>query len=145
MLLMNNCIKELTGQIRQAQAPITNHHVSLMRSLVEVAMQLRMGPTYTNVISLLQKVSRTRNTSSFKELDQRFSLADEWVWCDGFPQALEGLLEGMNPPPNDPDLFVSFRDCHILILRALQVKRNVLQHCYRLESVVALCRDGMNY
>ena len=36
-------------------------------------------------------------------------------------QALEGLLEGMNPPPSDPDMFVSFRDCHILILRALQV------------------------
>ena len=37
-------------------------------------------------------------------------------------QALEGLLEGMNPPPSDPDMFVSFRDCHILILRALQVR-----------------------
>ena len=54
----------------------TYHHVSLMRSLVEVAMQLRMGPNYTNVISLLQK-------------------------------ALEGLLEGMNPSLNDPDLFVA--------------------------------------
>ena len=36
------------------------------------------------------------------------------------PQALEGLLEGMNPPPGDPDLFVSFRDCHLLILKMIQ-------------------------
>ena len=35
-------------------------------------------------------------------------------------QALEGLLEGMNPPPGDPDLFVSFRDCHLLILKMIQ-------------------------
>lgn len=36
------------------------------------------------------------------------------------PQALEGLLEGMNPPPSDPELFVSFRDCHLLILKMIQ-------------------------
>ena len=35
-------------------------------------------------------------------------------------QALEGLLEGMNPPPSDPDLFVCFRDCHLLILKMVQ-------------------------
>ena len=34
--------------------------------------------------------------------------------------ALEGLLEGMNPPPSDPDLFVSIRDCHLLILKMVQ-------------------------
>lgn len=26
----------------------------------------------------------------------------------------------MNPPPSDPDLFVSFRDCHLLILKMIQ-------------------------
>ena len=26
----------------------------------------------------------------------------------------------MNPPPNDPELFVSFRDCHLLILKMIQ-------------------------
>ena len=57
MMLMSNCIKELGNQLRQVPAPITNHHVGMMRSLVEVAMQLRMGPSYTNVITLLQKVS----------------------------------------------------------------------------------------
>ena len=36
-------------------------------------------------------------------------------------QSLEGLLEGMNPPPSDPELFVSFRDCHLLILKMIQV------------------------
>lgn len=35
-------------------------------------------------------------------------------------KALEGLLEGMNPPPSDPDLFISFRDCHLLILKMIQ-------------------------
>ena len=35
-------------------------------------------------------------------------------------QALEGLLEGMNPPPSDPELFISFRDCHLLILKMIQ-------------------------
>ena len=36
-------------------------------------------------------------------------------------QALEGLLEGMNPPPSDPELFLSFRDCHLLVLKIIQV------------------------
>ena len=26
----------------------------------------------------------------------------------------------MNPPPNDPELFVSFRDCHLLLLKMIQ-------------------------
>ena len=38
-----------------------------------------------------------------------------------YMQSLEGLLEGMNPPPSDPELFVSFRDCHLLILKMIQV------------------------
>ena len=33
---------------------------------------------------------------------------------------LEGLLEGMNQPPNDPELFFSFKDCHVLLLRIIQ-------------------------
>lgn len=37
-----------------------------------------------------------------------------------YTQALEGLLEGMNPPPSDPELFISFRDCHLLILKMIQ-------------------------
>ena len=35
-------------------------------------------------------------------------------------QALEGLLEGMNPPPSESELFVRFRDCHLLILKMVQ-------------------------
>lgn len=45
--------------------------------------------------------------------------------CLYWMQALEGLLEGMNPPPADPEMFVSFRDCHIIILRALQVNTSL--------------------
>lgn len=26
----------------------------------------------------------------------------------------------MNPPPSDPDLFIKFRDSHVLVLRILQ-------------------------
>lgn len=26
----------------------------------------------------------------------------------------------MNPPPSDPELFVSYRDCHLLILKMIQ-------------------------
>ncbi len=26
----------------------------------------------------------------------------------------------MNPPPSDPELFISFRDCHLLILKMVQ-------------------------
>ena len=45
----------------------------------------------------------------------------ECVFPSISPQSLEGLLEGMNPPPSDPELFVSFRDCHLLILKMIQV------------------------
>ena len=38
-------------------------------------------------------------------------------------QGLEGLLEGMNSPPTDPELFVRFRDVHLLVLRLLQEPR----------------------
>ena len=40
-----------------------------------------------------------------------------------FSQGLEGLLEGMNSPPTDPELFVRFRDVHLLVLRLLQEPR----------------------
>ena len=48
----------------------------------------------------------------------------EYGWISMVFQALEGLLEGMNPPPSDPELFVSFRDCHLLILKMIQVTYN---------------------
>lgn len=38
-------------------------------------------------------------------------------------KGLEGLLEGMNSPPTDPELFVRFRDVHLLVLRLLQEPR----------------------
>lgn len=37
-------------------APHTNHHVLMMRHLLDQALQLHVKPTYTAVISLLQKV-----------------------------------------------------------------------------------------
>ena len=37
-------------------APHTNHHVLMMRHLLDHALQLHVKPTYTAVISLLQKV-----------------------------------------------------------------------------------------
>lgn len=54
--MINNCIKEITNQIRSVLAPPTNPHVVLMRSLLEITGVLRANPDYTNVIALLEKV-----------------------------------------------------------------------------------------
>ena len=56
-MMMNNCVKEITNQIRAVLAPPTNPHVVLMRSLLEITGVLRASPDYSNVIGLLEKVS----------------------------------------------------------------------------------------
>lgn len=40
-----------------------------------------------------------------------------------FIKGVEGLLEGYNPLAGDHDLTVRFRDCHLLVLKALQDPR----------------------
>ena len=57
-MMVNNCVKEITTQIRSVLAPPTNPHVVLMRSLLETTGVLRASPDYTNVISLLEKVRK---------------------------------------------------------------------------------------
>ncbi len=56
---MNNCVKEITNQIRSVLAdlaPPNNPHVALMRSLLDITGVLRASPEYNNVIGLLEKV-----------------------------------------------------------------------------------------
>ncbi|XP_064398380.1 CCR4-NOT transcription complex subunit 1-like [Halichondria panicea] len=89
LALLVKCIQDVSRHLSSALAPPSNPHVLMMRSLLEMVMQLRLAQNYLNIIGLLQK-------------------------------ALEGLLEGMNPPPSDPELFISFRDCHLLILKMIQ-------------------------
>ena len=116
---MNNCIKEITNQLRVA-SPAGSPHVLMMRSLLETAITLQVNTNYSNVISLLQKVKYI------------YKIYDYCIILKG----LEGLLEGMNPPPSDPEMFVSFRDCHILMLRALQVP---IQFCQLLHVTIFKC------
>ena len=122
------CIQEVSQHLRAALAPPNNPHILMMRSLLETTMQLRIAQNYTAVLSLLQKVSSTSLTY-FHYHKYPFSgtlrfcyetVLTPVLYLSFLPQALEGLLEGMNPPPSDPDLFVSFRDCHLLILKMIQ-------------------------
>ena len=117
-VILNNCIKEITNQLRVA-SPAGSPHVLMMRSLLETAMSLQVNTNYSNVIALLQKVKLNCKVS----------------YSSIISKGLEGLLEGMNPPPSDPEMFVSFRDCHILMLRALQVQ--FLLDCY--------CKSSNNF
>ena len=54
-VILNNCIKEITNQLRVA-SPAGSPHVLMMRSLLETAMSLQVNTNYSNVIALLQKV-----------------------------------------------------------------------------------------
>ena len=38
-------------------------------------------------------------------------------------QAVEGLLDGLSTVPNDPELMLRYRDCHLLVLKGLQDHR----------------------
>ena len=55
--ILSNCIKEITNQIRMIPPTQPTPHVIMMRSLLEMAIPLRINPTYANVITLLQKVN----------------------------------------------------------------------------------------
>jgi len=53
----------------------------------------------------------------------------------------------MNPPPSDPELFVSFRDCHLLILKMIQGHSGLgpvmaMQHVTR---ILLGARDDIKY
>jgi CCR4-NOT transcription complex subunit 1 len=75
-------------------------------------------------------------------------------------KAVEGLLDGLNALPNDPELMLRFRDCHLLVLKGLQDHRAYgpqwtnkqvtrwLIDCredfrYNLEAVEALVRNHL--
>ncbi|XP_065914765.1 CCR4-NOT transcription complex subunit 1-like isoform X2 [Dysidea avara] len=62
-------------------------------------------------------------------------------------RGLEGLLEGMNSPPTDPELFVRFRDVHLLVLRLLQEPRALGPQaaCRHVTRMLLECRDELKF
>lgn len=50
------CIQEISQHLRVALAPPNNPHIAMMRSLLEMTMQLRITQNHVNVLTLLQKV-----------------------------------------------------------------------------------------
>lgn len=55
--ILLKCVQEISQHLRVALAPPNNPHVGMMRSLLEITMQLRIAQNYANVVMLLQKVS----------------------------------------------------------------------------------------
>lgn len=54
--ILMKCIQEIGQQLRVALAPPNNTHIVMMRSLLEMTMQLRITQNHMNVLALLQKV-----------------------------------------------------------------------------------------
>ena len=54
--ILLKCVQEISQHLRVALAPPNNPHIGMMRSLLEITMQLRIAQNYTNVVMLLQKV-----------------------------------------------------------------------------------------
>ena len=54
--ILLKCIQEISQHLRTALAPPNNPHILMMRSLLEMTMQLRITQNHQNVIALLQKV-----------------------------------------------------------------------------------------
>ena len=50
------CIQEISQHVRVALASPNNPHIAMMRSLLEMTMQLRITQNHINVLALLQKV-----------------------------------------------------------------------------------------
>ncbi len=57
LALLVKCIQDVSRHLSSALAPPSNPHVLMMRSLLEMVMQLRLAQNYLNIIGLLQKVS----------------------------------------------------------------------------------------
>ena len=57
--ILMKCIQEIGQQLRVALAPPNNTHIAMMRSLLEMTMQLRITQNHMNVLALLQKVGVT--------------------------------------------------------------------------------------
>ena len=53
----------------------------------------------------------------------------------------------MNPPPSDPDLFVSFRDCHLLILKMIQGHSGLgpVMAMHHVTRILLGARDDIKY
>ena len=56
MAVLLKCIQEISQHLRVALAPPNNSHILMMRSLLEMTMQLRLAQNYVTVLALLQKV-----------------------------------------------------------------------------------------
>ena len=57
LTLLVKCIQDVSRHLSSALAPPSNPHVLMMRSLLEMVMQLRLAQSHLNIIGLLQKVS----------------------------------------------------------------------------------------
>ncbi|XP_070574645.1 LOW QUALITY PROTEIN: CCR4-NOT transcription complex subunit 1-like [Ptychodera flava] len=91
--IYDKCAADIEQYIHAAVAPPNNPHVQAMHSLLEAVLLARNSREIVTALALLQK-------------------------------AVEGLLEGLNPQmTTDPDLTIKFRDCHLLVLKALQDHR----------------------
>ena len=53
----------------------------------------------------------------------------------------------MNPPPSDPELFVSFRDCHLLILKMIQGHSGLgpVMAMHHVTRILLGARDDIKY
>ena len=49
------CIQETSQHLRVALAPPNNPHILMMRTLLEMTMQLRLSQNYATVLALLQR------------------------------------------------------------------------------------------
>lgn len=86
----------------------------LLKCIQEISQHLRIALAPPNNPHILMM-------RALLEMTMQLRLTQNYATVLALLQkALEGLLEGMNPPPGDPDLFVSFRDCHLLILKMIQ-------------------------
>lgn len=113
MTLLEKCIQEISQCLWSVMSVhSSNPHVMMMTSLLDHIRQLRMNRHIYTAMQLLQKV---REQGGVPEAASAHNSAP----CLS-RQTLENLLEGMNPPPSDPDLFIKFRDSHVLVLRILQ-------------------------
>ena len=54
--ILMKCIQEINQHLRVALAPPNNPHIVMMRSLLEMTMQLRIIQNHINILTLLQKV-----------------------------------------------------------------------------------------
>lgn len=113
--IYDKCIADLEQHLHAITPTLAmNPLTQALRSLLEAVVLARNSRDGIAALGLLQKVGHFRGGGPAWPRSIWASLS----WISVFLQAVEGLLDATSGA--DADLLLRYRECHLLVLKALQ-------------------------